>query len=293
MVIVRLLGGLGNQLFQYAAARRLSILHQTSLKLDISFFASQSLRRYGLGPFCIQEQLAEPEEIALVRGLSGNWSNRICSRLNRRFTPFYRPHVYAEWRLGPFSSDILRTSKDVYLDGYWQSEKYFADVGDVVKREFVIKYEQDHRSREVGEEIRNAQSVCIHVRRGDYLSESTTNQVHGVCGLDYYDRCVRFLAERIPNPQFFVFSDDIGWTRQNLHLEYSTTFVDHNGATREYEDLRLMSMCKHNIIANSSFSWWGAWLNTNPGKMVLAPRRWFNDPSLDTRDLLPDSWMKL
>jgi hypothetical protein len=293
MVIVKLVGGLGNQLFQYAAARRLSVLHQTTLKLDITPFESYKLHRYSLNPFRIQEVFATSEEIAQVKGISKKRLARIALRLIRRLKPYYRRPVFSETPLRPFDPNILKTPKDVYLDGYWQSEKYFVDIQDIVRREFTIKYEQDRQSHEIAEEIVNTQSVSIHMRRGDYVSNPETRRVHGVCNLDYYKQCVSLIAEKITNPHFFVFSDDPGWATENLRLDYPITFVTHNDATRNYEDLRLMSQCKHHIAANSSFSWWGAWLCTCPGKIVIAPKRWFKEPGLDTRDLLPEGWIKV
>lgn len=293
MVIVRLIGGLGNQLFQYAAARRLSILHQTTLKLDISAFEHYELRRYSLGSFRIQEVFATPEEIAEVKGTSKKGLAKIAFRLIRKLQPYYRRPVFRQPRLRPFDPNIMKTPKHVYLDGYWQSEKYFVGIQDVIRREFTVKVEQDSQSRKIAEQIASAQSVSIHVRRGDYISNPRVSQVHGVCGLDYYKRCGQLIADTLGPSHFFVFSDDTDWVTQNLHLDYPTTLVTHNDATKDHEDLWLMSMCQHNIIANSSFGWWGAWLNVNPSKIVLAPRRWFNDPSLDTRDLLPDGWIKV
>ena len=293
MIIVRLIGGLGNQLFQYAAARRLSILHRTTLKLDITPFEYYKLHRYSLSPFRIQEVFATPEEIAEVKGTSKKRLAKRAFRWSQKLKPYYRRSIFSELHFGAFDPNIMKTPKHVYLDGYWQSEKYFVDIQDVIRRGFTVKYEQDGQSREIAEQIASTQSVSIHIRRGDYVSNPQTSRVHSVCSLDYYKQCVSLIAEKITHPHIFVFSDDPRWVTDNLRFDYPTTFVTHNDATKNYEDLRLMSMCKHNIIANSSFSWWGAWLNANPNKIVLAPRRWFNDPSRDTRDLLPDGWIKV
>jgi hypothetical protein len=299
VVIVKLIGGLGNQLFQYAAGRQLSILHETSLKLDISYFEHQTSlgytpRRYSLKPFCIQATFATPEEIAAaVKGSPKRGSARIIAGLNRRLNPCYRPSVLAEPSCRSYDPAIRRTARNVYLAGFWQSEKYFADIQEVIRREFTVRHEPEGQNREMAEKITRTPSVSIHVRRGDYVSDARTNHVHGVCSLAYYQKCVDLIAERVSSPHFFVFSDDPVWTRENLHLEHSATFVTHNGAATDYEDLRLMSLCQHNIVANSSFSWWGAWLNTNPDKMVLAPRQWFNDPTIDNPDLIPEGWIKI
>ncbi len=301
MIVVKLMGGLGNQLFQYAAARRLAHLHQTTLRLDITPFKHYEntspseyykIRAYELKHFRIQEVFATPEDIARIKGSSKKGLARIAFRLIQRLKPYYRWPIFRETHLKPFDPNILKTPKNVYLDGYWHSEKYFVDIQDVIQREFTIKYEQDPQSREIAERIANTQSVSIHVRRGDYILDPETNRFHVIYNLDYYKKCVSYIAEKVTNPHFLVFSDDPSWVTEHLHLDYPTTIVTHNDATRDYEDLRLMSMCKHNIIVNSTFSWWAAWLNTNPDKIVLAPREWFQ-VNYDTRDLLPENWIKV
>lgn len=293
MVIVKIVGGLGNQLFQYAAARRLSILHQTELKLDISAFEHYAWHAYSLRPFCIQEVFATPEEIQKVKGTSRKGISRIVSSLNQRYNPYFRSPVFEEADFGPFDPRISRTPRDIYLSGYWQSEKYFADIQDVIRREFAIRYEQDDQSQELAQMIANTQSVSLHVRRGNYVSISQINSKHGTCSIEYYQECVKRIGQKLNSPHLFVFSDDPSWVKANLRLEYPTTYVVHNDASRDYEDLRLMSMCQHQIIANSTFSWWGAWLNPNPGKIVLAPKRWFVDSTIDTRDLFPNDWIRI
>ena len=135
--------------------------------------------------------------------------------------------------------------------------------------------------------------MSIHVRRGDYVSDAITQEIHGLSPLEYYAAAIQHIAHVAVQPHFFVFSDDPSWVRQNLHIDYPTTYVEHNTADRNYEDLRLMSLCRHHIIANSTFSWWGAWLGSNRAKMVIAPKRWFNTPDKDTRDLIPRSWIQL
>ena len=141
--------------------------------------------------------------------------------------------------------------------------------------------------------IRACESVSVHIRRGDYLSNPAFYRFHGVCAVEYYEAAVGHLAGAVENPCFFLFSDDLDWARRNLRLDYPVTYVDHNGEDKDYEDLRLMSQCKHHIIANSSFSWWAAWLCANPGKIVIAPRKWFNDPNIDTADIIPASWRRI
>jgi hypothetical protein len=297
MVIVRLLGGLGNQMFQYAAGRQLAAFHQTELKLDVSFYRyrgqDHTYRNYGLRHLSVHPMFAQREEIVAIQGTPTAIVLRIASALNRRLNPFFREPFFSETQVGPFKPEIWSTPRDVYLDGYWQSEKYFSDISGTVRREFAVRHELDVQNGEMAARIRDTQSVSVHVRRGDYVSDPTISLIHGTCGLDYYLRSIHVIADQVVHPHFFVFSDDLVWAKENLRLDYPTTFVDHNNSDTCYEDLRLMSLCRHNITANSSFSWWGAWLNANPTKVVVAPKRWFRDASRDTRDLFPDGWITM
>ncbi len=293
MVIVKLIGGLGNQLFQYAAARRLSHGLQTTLKLNTSYFETSELRVYSLHPFNVQEAFASSGELDQVESRSRKGLDRIIFRLRQKLGLFYQWTIIHESYIRPLDPQVINASGDVYLRGYWQSEKYFADIQDVIRREFTVKYEQDPQSKEIARMIDSTRAVSIHIRRGDYISDPRTRQVHGVCSLEYYQECARQIAEKVVQPHFFVFSDDPHWVTENLRLEHPITFVTHNDVTKDYEDLRLMSMCQHHIVANSSFSWWGAWLNSSPDKIVFAPRKWFNDPRYDTRDVIPPTWIKV
>lgn len=292
MVITKLIGGLGNQLFQYALGRALSIKNDARLKLDVSGYESYKLRRYSLSHFNVVEEIATPVEIERFRRADSNNRlarlARLASRLgvlpdSLRFT------TLAE-RGFPFHPEVLDARGNVYLEGYWQSEKYFKDVEDVIRRELTVKHEPDPVNEQVGREIMGADSVCVHVRRGDYVANPEFNKIYELCSPDYYRAAAGELAKSVAAPHFFVFSDDPRWARENLEFNYPVTFIDHNGEGKDYEDLRLMSLCKHFVIANSSFSWWGAWLGSDPRKMVFAPKAWFRTREHDTRDLIPDEW---
>jgi hypothetical protein len=293
MITVILIGGLGNQMFQYAAARRLAEKHLTILKLDISSFETYKLRKYNLHCFHICECFADNNQVKDLYKKNSFFKKvgkKITSRLN--FFSYGYPNVLTE-KYFHFDPQILNAPNNVLLDGYWQSEKYFSDITDILRREFVVKYQQDPISAKFAEQIKNTESVSLHVRRTDYVNNLLTSQVHGTCDLKYYAQAVKYIGERKSNPHFFIFSDEPEWARYNLKLGFPTTIVDCNDASRNYEDLRLMSSCKHNIIANSSFSWWGAWLNQNDHKMIIAPKHWFNDLSRDTKDLIPEQWIKI
>jgi hypothetical protein len=293
VVIVRLIGGLGNQMFQYAAGRALALHHRTVLKLDLSGFVSYPLRTYGLSHFNIQEEFATQQEVAHITGVDRTGLRKRVFWRVQHLLPYYRRCAFQEDTLRPYDANIRRTPCDVYLDGYWQSEKYFADVADTVRREFQLREEPSAPSVDLAHHIQAVEAVSVHVRRGDYVSNPRTHQVHGVCGLDYYRRCIEYIERRTERPTFFIFSDDPAWTREHLRPEHPTVHVTHNGAARDYEDLWLMSQCGHHIMANSSFSWWGAWLGDHPGQRVVAPRRWFSHSAHNTRDLLPTDWVTL
>lgn len=296
---MRLKGGLGNQFFQYAAARRLSIHHGTELKLDISYWKTntswapyESFQRYGLSHFSVQESFATEEDICKItmsrrKGLLG-----AVHSLGEFIKPYYRRPVFAEPELRPFDPNILKTPKDVYLDGYWQSERYFAPIADTIRREFRVNSEPDKENRILAEQIESRESVAVHVRRGDRVKDPRIARLHGTQSIEYYHSAARLIANEVRKPHFFVFSDDPQWAKSNLRLD-PVIYVTHNGDSRNYEDLRLMSLCKHSIIANSTFSWWAAWLNKNPNKLVIAPKNWFRTENLDTQDLIPQDWTQI
>jgi hypothetical protein len=285
MVIVKLIGGLGNQMFQYAAGRRLAHVLGVELKLDISAFNSYKLRKYCLGTFNIQESFATLDEITALT--KPRFVERMRAKALRR--PPRPPKTYIrEKKNFHFDPDIMNLPDGVYLEGYWQSEKYFSEISDIIRKEFAVKVTQTGENKVLAEQITSSLSVSLHIRRGDYVSNPRTNLVHGICGMDYYLRCVEFIADKVKEPHFFVFSDDPQWVRKNLNLAYRMTVINHNGVEKDYEDLRLVSQCKHHIIANSTFSWWGAWLSHNSNKVILAPKVWANNDYYDVKDLIPE-----
>lgn len=292
MVIVRLIGGLGNQFFQYATARRIADRTNVPLKLDISAFDSYKLHTYKLKHFNIPENFALPHEVARLKGADNGHIIARASQLIEELRPNYRRATAVE-RHFHFDPRILTVPGNVYLDGYWQSEKYFKDIEPIIRAEFSVKTAPDSVNEAMAQSIRRTQSVSLHIRRGDYGSDAATHQVHGTCSLEYYHTAIERLLSAGLEPHFFIFSDEPQWAQSNLELEYPATFITHNGPDRDYEDLRLMSLCQHHIIANSTFSWWGAWLCVNPEKIVLAPRKWFRTSEHDTRDLIPETWLRI
>ena len=292
MVIVRIFYGLGNQMFQYAAARRLAHVLGTDLKLDISCFDHWKVFPYGLRAFNIREDIATPSETAAFNSLSiESWFGKKLFRLKQMLTLRGWTILY-ENDIRPVDPRVLNARGNVYLGGYWQSEKYFADIADILRKEFTVRAAPDPKSREIAARIRACESVGVHVRRAQLASAEQRNQTHGpCCSLEYYRECAARIAARVRDPHFFVFSDEPGWAAENLRFDHPVEFVTHNGEERNYEDLRLMSLCRHQIIANSSFSWWAAWLNPNPEKMVFATRQWLHRDLERARDLIPASWI--
>lgn len=278
MIIVRIIGGLGNQMFQYAAGRRLSYIHNTPLQLDISELSRLRTRRYELDCFNIQAQVIDKVNKGLI--------HRIITRLKNKENIYFEKHFR-------FDRNVLALPDNVTLVGYWQSVKYFLDIEGIIGNEFTFKHRPSGKIIAILKKIKSSESVSIHVRRSDYITKRKFFLYHGVCSLDYYRQAISLMVQRLKSPEFFIFADDLVWVKKNLKIEYPKFFVDLNLKDKDYEDLRLMSYCKHNIIANSSFSWWGAWLNKNKNKIVVAPKKWFVDKSINTVDLIPPSWIRI
>ena len=301
MIIVKLNGGLGNQLFQYATGRYLAEKNSTALKLDVSGYETDKFRKYDLHCFNIKEQIASGEEIGTFKQKGkisfSRFISKIQSRLEKKSSVTFKVNhnktIVKDWKFS-FDPSVLEARGNIYIEGYWQSEKYFLPIRNILLEEIVVKYEQDAINKEFARNIQNTESVSIHFRRGDYVHNPSTSNYHGLCSYDYYMKAVDQIAQKMSNCHFYLFSDDHTWVNENIKLQYPVTMVDHNDDDTSYEDLRLMSLCKHNIIANSSFSWWGAWLNRNPDKIVIAPVRWFANESRNSqiKDLIPETWIQ-
>jgi hypothetical protein len=197
-----------------------------------------------------------------------------------------------------FDPEISNLPDNTFLCGYWQSEKYFKDIEDIIRRELSLKETLTEKSEAFARRISTAKNtVSLHIRRGDYVTDVKTNNYLGLCSLEYYRECISILVNKFGSLNVFVFSDDTSWAKENLSYATPTPvnfyFVDHNGIEYAYEDMYLMSICEHNIIANSSFSWWGAWLNMNKNKIVFAPKNWINDESFTALDIIPDNWYRI
>jgi len=284
MIIIKIIGGLGNQMFQYSFYRSLQS-KGINVYADLSDFEDYPLHNgYELERiFKLTVRTPSKFILNLFKPNQTKWIFRKLKRvLDLKKT--YRVEEM-EFRFDPsFLSD---TNK--YYFGYWQNEGYFRDIADQIKQDFIFPKIVDIENETILQKITNTQSVSIHVRRGDYLKDPLLGNV---CNLDYYEEAILNINSKTKDAQFFVFSDDVAWCRQNLKLE-NVSYIDLNKGKNSYIDMQLMSNCKHNIIANSSFSWWGAWLNNNTNKVVIAPGKWVNNLASDDIDICPKNWIKL
>jgi hypothetical protein len=285
MIIVQLSGGLGNQLFQYAAGKSLALHHNTILKLDVSAFNNQNARKFELALFNIPLSIALQEEITAFT--SANVATKIFDRLK----PAQKRKVYKEPHFH-FNPAFFQAPEDAYLKGYWQSEKYFTNCADVLRNEFTVREEHIKNVTGLAQQLQSENSISIHIRRGDYL-DPTSLEYHGIMEKDYYNKAIRALSEKFADAKFSLFTDDKAWVKENLQFDRPFEIISGVATQSAIEDFYLMSQCRHNIIANSSFSWWAAWLNNFRAKNVIAPAKWFNKAPHDTRDLIPANWHRL
>lgn len=292
MIISNILGGLGNQMFQYAAARALAHANGLEFRLDLSGFANYPLHcGFELARvFDCQAREVKPDEFHKVLGWRAHPLARRVLR-HPRFGWLRGAHYIVEPHFH-YWPDLRHVPADCYLTGYWQSEKYFLEASRLIRADFTFQLPLENRNAALAEQIDRTNSVSLHIRRGDYVKDPKTAATHGVCSPDYYRAAIQYIATHIEQPHFFVFSDDPAWVRENFRIDFPCSYVDHNKGTESYNDMRLMSLCRHHIIANSSFSWWGAWLNPDAGKLVIAPRKWFANAN-DVSDLFPEGWVTL
>jgi hypothetical protein len=292
MIISSIIGGLGNQMFQYAIGRAVSLKYGTSLRLDASGYGKYKLHQ----GFEIQKifncKIETANEIEVNSLLGWRSAPFVRKLLLNQGLAWLRNSSYVIEPHFQYWSEIDNVPKDCYLVGYWQSEKYFSEAQDYIREDFSFKLPMQNKNAEIALKILRNNSVSLHVRRGDYANNNLTNAVHGLCTLDYYRQSIEYISRRVEQPIFFIFSDDIEWVKNNLKIAQLCHYVDWNQGSESYNDMRLMSMCKHHIIANSSFSWWGAWLNPIRDKIVVGPKNWFANQT-DTSNLLPKSWVKL
>jgi hypothetical protein len=292
MVVSHIIGGIGNQMFQYAAGRALSLTNNQQLLLDLSDFSDYRLHN-GFELSRVFNVIAERAETSTIHQLLGWRANRLVKKVLRRPQLVWlrgknlvvEPH-FNYW------PDLFNLTDDCYLSGYWQSERYFQFYTATIRADFTFKSPLVSDNAALAKQITQVNAVSLHVRRGDYVSNPKTTATHGVCSLDYYRAAIHLIVERVQQPYFYIFSDDIIWAKDNLKIDFPHQYVDYNHGLESYNDMHLMSLCQHHIIANSSFSWWGAWLNPNMEKIVVAPKKWFTNEN-NVKDLFPQDWVTL
>lgn len=295
MIVTKLQGGLGNQMFQYAFGLSMALQHNCGLYFDPSFFKLQSgkddiaSREFELNIFDVQIKIAGEELVEQF--LHPGVMQRIFNK-----TGINRKRVFREKSLR-FDGSVFQIPPPVYAQGFWSSEFYFSKFESPVRKAFTLKKAMSNLSQKLAARMAAQENpVSVHVRRGDYVSSERTNQIHGTCSVSYYTNSIARLKAQINNPHFYFFSDDPEWVKSNLLQNIDNyTQVEHNTASDSWQDMILMSNCRHHIIANSSFSWWGAWLNPHTDKIVIAPEKWFKAPSdfFDAQDLIPAHWIKV
>ena len=283
-------------MFQYACGRALSLKRNVPLALDLTFLSDRTpmpllrphfvFRNFDLDVFNIDAHIAEPSDIPwhARKFFSGKLSLVIDAILRK--VPVLRG-----WEKSyRFSSKISSLVPNAYLSGFWQSEKYFSAAVDVIRKDFTLKNPLSERSQELFDEIRNTESLCMHVRRSDIAAKL----FHGTVDADYYARGISCILKDRPIGKIYVFSDDMEWCKQNLQFPHPTMFVgpEYSGKKGE-EHLLLMSACKNFVIPNSTFSWWAARLSNNPDKIVVAPKNFLGSKRINTQDLIPESWVRL
>ena len=297
MIIVSLFGGLGNQMFQYACGKAIATKLGVELKLDISLVNDRTPRKdftyrdYELAVFNIEDEIATEAEVR--KFIPNLWNS---SEIQRQFYKIKRiltqKVLYTEKLKFRYNSEIDTVRDNSYIYGYFQTERYFEHIRAELLERFRLKNQVDEKNAALIKKMQTENSVSVHVRRGDY-----TNSPFSLLSVeDYYQKAIDFILEKVEVPVFYIFTNDPEWVEDNFKvLQINKSIVTINFGNQSYMDMILMSNCRHNICANSSFSWWGAWLNTNPNKIVVTPKSWFKSTEYveSIYDLIPEKWLSL
>lgn len=284
MIIIELNGGLGNQLFQYACARHIATKLNTDLKIDPYGLARANetgniYRPFSLQQFKIAASIATPDEVKRLKYPFG-----ICSKAWRFVSRRILRNFIVHW-----NPNVLKAHDNTYLSGYFQSERYFEDISDTVRKELQLAHPLSPEASVFADMIEHDERppISLHVRRGDYV---THPDFGGIADEAYYARAIAMIRSKVPDAHFYIFSDDIPWCKENIDIA-DAVFV--SSTLPDYETLHLMSRCNHHIIANSTFSWWGAWCNARTDKIVIAPTRWSNMHEAWYHDIIPSQWIRV
>ena len=288
MIITRLNGGLGNQLFQYAFGRALSLRHHVPLQLDIRDYRQKP--QHGLliqhfniaGEFCQDfPRRAAPDITRRTKWQRWLWNWQLTAPRWIREKPF------------GFHSRWLQLGKSLYLDGYWQSASFFESCADTLRSELTLKVPPSLQTQEIAAQMRQSCSVAMHIRRGDYINNPQVSQIYLPLPLSYYERALEDWTTDQRNVRVFVFSNDMAWCKKNIRWSHPTVWVDHTTASTAHEDLYLMQQAECCITANSTLSWWGAWMGKRPGQTVYTPAQWFFPNTLDDSHFSCDGWVQM
>ncbi|MEI7596362.1 MAG: alpha-1,2-fucosyltransferase [Bacteroidota bacterium] len=301
MIIIRLDGGLGNQMFQYALGFVLSKSKNTSLKFDDSMLGEKNFhehhtnRNLELGVFDKSFEIASPKEIEELKKEDYSKLSYFFYRyFYRENIPYFKKNIFYEKGFFVFDSNIFKINRNCYLLGYWQNEKYFSSFRNELLNLFQFPSLTNKKNIDIIEMIKCSNSVSVHIRRGDYVNDAVASKLHGnIANENYYKDSIELIKSRVDNTLLFVFSDEVEWVKENIEFPENSYFINWNKGDESYIDMQLMSNCKHNIIANSSFSWWSAWLNKYPKKIVIAPKKWMNGEGIDDGDICPSEWERL
>jgi hypothetical protein len=292
-ITVQLQGGLGNQLFQYATARAAAHKRRCSVLLDQSWFTKAhkdvTPREFLLSKLQIKGILTSPD----LTMRKPKWLRKIFQRVWPTSTYFYSEKFHYK-----FDSQLERSptfaTQNLYLMGYWQSYRYFEAIREILQAEITPKTPLDAHYQNYLKQIQASSSAMVHIRRGDYVHLASASKVHGFIGLNYYRQGMAALLNKAPDIHFYVFSDDLLWASENLPYQDRITYVQsHESSDAVVQELELMTYCQHHLIANSSLSWWAAWLGKNPNSIVICPSHWTNDLTMNWDDLLPAHWIRI
>ncbi len=299
-------------MFQYALGLNLAKKNNTDLALDTTFLSDRFPRKeFTYRTFDLDVFTLSPAQISQDETWAGKLRFTTLSKISKKIPIpglwlgldfalltvkkiFGLTKIVKEKKNYVFDPGVLSVKGNNILWGFWQSEKYFEDIAQDIRKKFSFAKKISGEAEKIAQEVKSTNSVSLHVRRGDYVKFENMKKIAGETDISYYTRACSYIAERVPSPNFFVFSDDIAWCRENIKIPFPITYLDEKTAgPKNAYHLELMSLCKHNIIANSSFSWWGAWLNQNPGKIVVAPKKWYATTSSHEEDIVPETWTRI
>lgn len=283
------MGGLGNQMFQYAFGKSLEAKFNSPIFFDKSWFDQKfenvTPRVFGLDAFNISLHFIDPKRL-FFRNPQHSWFKILKQKIKGKIVC---NKIYEQF----FSFEQLKTKSRLYIEGYWQNPKYLDGIRETILKDFSFPELKNTEDSDLRNQISVCESVAVHIRRGDYVNNPTTNQYHGTCSIEYYQKAAEYIISKVPNVRFFLFTDDPDFVKNNFGFLANAIVVSDSNRS-DIDELNLMHLCKHFIIANSSFSWWGAWLSQNPEKIVIAPQKWFNNVEAEkNRKIVPENWVRI